>query len=201
MSHHLDGGFSLLVEVKAFLCLVLILSPFRLKQKEVFLCRGQTAVSTCPDTAPYLDMAPPPPSPSNATRPTDAPSVSNWAKASVIVMFLWGQLVEEWVVRLCWNTPRLFWSLQTYLMFMFTCRHVQQLQAETQQLRQRRQERSEEQTEEVHQQTAVHEDSAGERPHQRFLLLSTLNPWRALKSSSSTLSQTDYSLSIMLLQL
>lgn len=77
MSHHLHGGFSLLVEVKAFLCLVLILSPFRLKQKEVFLCRGQTAVSTCPDTAPYLDMAPPPPSPSNATRPTDAPSVSN----------------------------------------------------------------------------------------------------------------------------
>lgn len=77
MSHHLDGGFSLLVEVKAFLCLVLILSPFRLNQKEVFLCRGQTAVSTCPGTAPYLDMAPPPPSPSNATRPTDAPSVSN----------------------------------------------------------------------------------------------------------------------------
>lgn len=57
------------------------------------------------------------------------------------------------------------------LMLMFcSCRHVRQLQAETQYLRQRRQERSEEQTEEVHHQTSVHEDAAGERTHQRSLL-------------------------------
>lgn len=65
------------------------------------------------------------------------------------------------------------WSSVTCsdLMLMFcSCRHVRQLQAETQHLRQRRQERSEEQTEEVHHQTSVHEDAAGERTHQRSLL-------------------------------
>lgn len=57
------------------------------------------------------------------------------------------------------------------LTLMFpSCRHVRQLQAETQHLWQRRQERSEEQTEEVHHQTSVHEDAAGERTHQRSLL-------------------------------
>lgn len=55
-------------------------------------------------------------------------------------------------------------------LFLSFCRHVQQLQAETQQLRQCRQERSEEQTEKVHHKTSFYEDSPGERPHQRFLL-------------------------------
>lgn len=60
---------------------------FRLKQMEVFLWGGQTVQTTCPDTAPYLDMAPPHPTPNNATRSTDAPLVSNW------FIFLWGQSV------------------------------------------------------------------------------------------------------------
>lgn len=63
---------------KNLLWLVVTLSVFRLKQTEVFPCGGQTAQSTCPDTAPYLDMAQPPPTPSSVTQPTDAPSVSGY---------------------------------------------------------------------------------------------------------------------------
>lgn len=61
-------------QTKHFLSLLFLL---RLKQTEVFLCGGRTAQSTCPDTAPSPDTAPPPPAPSNATRSTDAPSVSH----------------------------------------------------------------------------------------------------------------------------
>lgn len=58
--------------------------------------------------------------------------------------------------------------LSPVLVVLFFLRHVHQLKAEAQHIRQRRQERSEEQTEEVHQQTSIHEDAAGERHHQRF---------------------------------
>lgn len=88
------------------------LSPLRLKQTEGFLCGGRTAPSVCPDTAPYLDMALPPPSPSNAARSTDAPSVSSRAIAAMISVSSHFHMCDV----------------------VSACRHVQQLQAEAQQL-------------------------------------------------------------------